>query len=217
MAAARPLKDVFAELTGDDAGRPDAALAAGGHGDLPADLVAEAVVSYADTAPVEVAEHLSPFVMAHSGVPMDDDAAVDGAAEWADLLATAPALEAEFDADEPGADDAGLGGPDTVDGLGGPDTVDGLGGPDTVDGLHAADRRVEDVDFGGGAGVEDIDEPVATGPAPVEPTAPEAGTADAPETPEFDGEVFDSTAPIDLSEVDGLDAGDDVDPAELDG
>ena len=35
----------------------------------PTRWLAEAVGSYADTAPIEVAEHLSPYVMAHSPVP----------------------------------------------------------------------------------------------------------------------------------------------------
>jgi hypothetical protein len=107
MAAARPLKDVFAELTGDDAARADEVLAASGHGDLPPDLVAEAVVNYADTAPVEVAEHLAPFVTANSAVPPLDE--VDGDAEWSALLATAPAVETDLDpdVDAPGTDDDG--------------------------------------------------------------------------------------------------------------
>ena len=36
---------------------PAEVLRASGHADLPDGLVAEAVVSYADTAPIEVAEH----------------------------------------------------------------------------------------------------------------------------------------------------------------
>lgn len=114
MDAARPLRDVFADLASDDAARqtyradPDGFLAANGHGDLPADLVAEAVVSYADLAPLETAEHLAPVVMAHSAVPFDgadgipedlhglgasDDVTVATPDPLAalDLLATAPA------------------------------------------------------------------------------------------------------------------------------
>jgi hypothetical protein len=98
MTPARPLRDVFADLLGGDGAArpdPDGLLAASGHADLPAHLVAEAVVNYADTAPVEVAEHLAPYVTAHSGVPVEtppDDGAVDDAdpAGWAELLATAP-------------------------------------------------------------------------------------------------------------------------------
>jgi hypothetical protein len=94
------LREVFAALTGGSAD-PAAALAASGHGDLPDDLVAHAIVNYADTAPVEVAEHLSPFVVAHSGVPQGEDAAAhhldtgDGLA----LLGGAPADHSDVHAD----------------------------------------------------------------------------------------------------------------------
>ncbi|HEX2356925.1 MAG TPA: hypothetical protein VHI50_10760 [Micromonosporaceae bacterium] len=103
MATARPLRDVFGELAGgtasdepageEPAGSPGAEpaelLAAHGHADLPADLVAEAVVNFADTAPVEVAEHLAAFVRAHSGVPDAGD--TTDAGDWFELLTTVPA------------------------------------------------------------------------------------------------------------------------------
>src|SRR5690606_37616813 len=66
MDATRPLHDVFADLAGTGHGEPAEVLRANGHGDLPDGLVAEAVVNYADTAPMEVAQHLAPFVRAHS-------------------------------------------------------------------------------------------------------------------------------------------------------
>jgi hypothetical protein len=95
MDPARPLRDVFTDLTGDPAARaghdPAAVLAANGHPDLPDTLVAEAIVSYADTAPYEVAEHLAPYVMANSAVPAADPTAPDtDPATWLDQLATAP-------------------------------------------------------------------------------------------------------------------------------
>ncbi|MEU4694775.1 hypothetical protein [Actinoplanes sp. NPDC023714] len=80
MDAARPLRDEFA----DPSGEPGGLLR-----DLPDDLIAEAVVSYADTAPAEVAEHLAPFVGAHSVVGAHDTAA--DPPDWQDLLATVPA------------------------------------------------------------------------------------------------------------------------------
>ncbi len=108
MSSARPLHEVLDELVGDaDTGRahgdPEAYLAANGHPDLPADLVAEAVVSYADTAPVEVAEHLAPYVTAHSAVPVEDVSSAD----WFGLLTTAPAggLAPEPDIDDLATDD----------------------------------------------------------------------------------------------------------------
>jgi hypothetical protein len=73
---------VFAELAGTGStGDPGGLLR-----DLPDDLVAEAVVSYAETAPVEIAEHLAPFVSAHSAVGSESPSP-EG---WLDLLATAP-------------------------------------------------------------------------------------------------------------------------------
>jgi hypothetical protein len=190
MAAARPLKDVFAELTGDDAARSDEVLAASGHGDLPPDLVAEAVVNYADTAPVEVAEHLGPFVTANSGVPALDQA--EGADDWSALLATAPTVDAGLDPD--------------------------VDAPGTADDDAPAGEATVDVDFGGGAAADlgaeapDVDaDSLDEAPEPVDATVEE------PAAQEFDGNVYDTAAaPIDLSDVDDID-GDEVDPAELDG
>jgi hypothetical protein len=192
MAAARPLKDVFAELTGDDAARPDAVLAASGHGDLPPDLVAEAVVNYADTAPVEVAEHLAPFVTANSGVPAIDQA--EGADDWSALLATAPTVEGGLDPD--------VDAPGTAAG-------DASAGDAPADDL--------DVDFGGGAADPGADAPdVDAGSIDEAPERVDA-TVEEPAAQEPDGNVYDTAAaPIDLSDVDDFD-GDEVDPAELDG
>src|SRR3954451_10802844 len=93
MDAARALRDVFADLTGGEdtgASDPSAVLAANGHPGLPAGLVAEAVGSYADNAPIEVAEHLAPYVMAHSAVPLPDAPDIDPGG-WLDVVSTAPA------------------------------------------------------------------------------------------------------------------------------
>ncbi|MFC4070433.1 hypothetical protein [Actinoplanes subglobosus] len=86
-----PLRDVFAGLAG-NGGDPGDFLR-----DLPADLVAEAVVSYADTAPLEVAEHLAPFVAAR----FDES---DASETWLDLLASAPVEE-----EASGPEDLGFG------------------------------------------------------------------------------------------------------------
>lgn len=90
MDPARPLREVFAELaaTGSPVDDPAGLLASHGHVGLPEHLVAEAVVSYADTAPTEVAEHLARYVMAHT--PIGDHPG-DDAASWFELLGTAPA------------------------------------------------------------------------------------------------------------------------------
>ncbi|MBW6439561.1 hypothetical protein KZ829_38130 [Actinoplanes hulinensis] len=84
-----PLRDVFAGLAGPGSAPGDFLR------ELPEDLVAEAVVSYADTAPVEVAEHLASFVSAHSTV----GAETAGELGWLELLTTAP-VPAEPEIDE---------------------------------------------------------------------------------------------------------------------
>jgi hypothetical protein len=90
MQPARALRDVLTDLVGDgDAAGPADVLAAGGHAGLPVELVAEAVGSFADTSPIEVAEHLSPYVMANSPVPLPDAPAVD-LADWLEAVTTAP-------------------------------------------------------------------------------------------------------------------------------
>lgn len=96
MTQGRPLHNVFTELLRDDVARqayaadPGGLLGPAGHGELPDDLLAEAIVSFADTAPPEIAEHLAPFVMAHSAVPLDDNEP-PAATTGLELLAGAPA------------------------------------------------------------------------------------------------------------------------------
>jgi hypothetical protein len=98
MNPARPLRDIFADpvdgSSGADAAGPAEVLRAAGHPDLPDSLVAEAVGSYADTAPIEVAEHLSPYVMAHSPIPLPDQAEVESG-QWLEAVSTAPSVAAE--------------------------------------------------------------------------------------------------------------------------
>jgi hypothetical protein len=93
MASARPLRDVFADLAGEHAPATDPAevLAANGHPGLPDGLVAEAVVNYADTAPIEVAAHLSPYVIANSPVPLGPEAG-DEPMTWLHALTSAPVV-----------------------------------------------------------------------------------------------------------------------------
>ncbi|BFU45188.1 hypothetical protein [Krasilnikovia sp. MM14-A1004] len=96
MAPARSLHEIIAGLTGSAGTSGDlaAVLSAGGHPDLPEDLLAEAVVSFADTAPAEVAEHLAPFVMAHGPIT-EGDAVAGGIGDLPDLLATAPVADVD--------------------------------------------------------------------------------------------------------------------------
>ncbi len=106
MTSARPLRDVFADLAEHDPGGspPDAAhvLAASGHPDLPDGLVAEAVVNYADTAPIEVAEHLQPYVMAHSPVPQSAAVYDADPGDWLHAVASAPVLPPGWPDVDPG-------------------------------------------------------------------------------------------------------------------
>ena len=71
MEHVHSLRELLASLSDGSAtqGDPSTVLASGGHGDLPDHLLAEAIGNYADTAPIQVAEHLSAYVMAHSAVP----------------------------------------------------------------------------------------------------------------------------------------------------
>ena len=66
MAPARSLHEIITGLTGDAGASGDLAsvLHAGGYPDLPPDLLAEAVVSFAGTAPAEIAEHYTKAFLA---------------------------------------------------------------------------------------------------------------------------------------------------------
>ena len=143
---ARSLHEVFASLAGDSAGDPGAALAAAGHGELPADLLNEAVVSYAEVSPPEVAEHLSPVVL---GASEDPGLALE-------LLSSAPQASWDDVPEEPvaeapdAADDAADDVPDLDFGLGdeGPDDLDrldDLGDLDDLDAPAAAAAPADDV------------------------------------------------------------------------
>jgi hypothetical protein len=224
MTDARPLRDVFDELAGDPtvtgpAADPADVLARSGHGDLPGPLVAEAIVSYADTAPVEVAAHLAPFVTAHSAVPL----AGPGAAELADpaagldLLATAPAGRdgdgAGQDGDGAGQDggsdggldagrDGGQGaGQDGGQGAGQDAGQDGSLEPDFGAGDRSGPGAPDDplavagsdpfgLDFGGPGPADD---PLAGPPGPVEPGLAEP----EPEPDGFEGPVAGAVEPPD--------------------
>lgn len=113
---ARPLRELLADLAGDAAARaaygadPAGYLAEHGHADLPEPLVSEAVVSYADTAPVEVAQALAPHVAVHGPVPSESAEP----ANWFDLLTSAQVPREDVDepasvTDEPDDLDFGAG------------------------------------------------------------------------------------------------------------
>jgi hypothetical protein len=158
MATARPLRDVFADATGDEAARasdPAELLRANGHEDLPDTLVAEAVTSYADTASVEVAEHLSPYVMANSAVP-GVETEIDPSS-WLEALSTAPEmLAATVDPAAAGLDQEPLYEPDAT-------APDGA----SVDGGYALD-----LDFGFGEAAENAVEGILDAAADLFGAAP---------------------------------------------
>ncbi|MBX6751045.1 MAG: hypothetical protein IRY85_15450 [Micromonosporaceae bacterium] len=213
MDLARPLRNVFADLAGGrDFGAssgmaPEEVLAAHGHPDLPEGLVAEAVVSYADTAPVEVAEHLAPYVRAHTAVPQPGGGTGEPEPHWYDLLTTAPAPE--------------LGGPDVIDaeasGLAATDAPSVDAGPGAsaetdIDGDFAAgDFGAGDLEYGYPGPVED--------PAGLEPaedaTLGWPATTDATTDPTIDPDAFDAGADLDLGPTDeGSVSADEAGPGE---
>lgn len=141
LEPARSLHEVFQTLAGDP--DPDAVLAAAGHAGLPADLLTEAIVSFADTAPPEVAEHLSPVVLGASSdaglglelltsapqVTWDDDLDTGEEPTWAD---EGPPLE-ELD--------FGAGG-DELDAL---DALDAPAGAEAAEAAETADDAPAEV------------------------------------------------------------------------
>jgi hypothetical protein len=187
MAPARPLHELLAGLSGDAArasGDREAYLADNGHPDLPPDLVAEAVVSYADTAPVEVAEHLAPFVTTHSPVPTDQPPADD----WFDLLSEAPTGPPPPDLDP----DLSAAGPDPDASL--PEDP----GPAFDFGTGALDPRTDP---------STMDDSTEEPPPTTEPQPADDATAPTtPAWPDFEPDPVDlDTAPDDPSDPDPLD------------
>ncbi len=161
----------------------------------PPDLVAEAVVNYADTAPVEVAEHLAPFVTANSGVPALDQA--DGRRRLVGAAGhrARPSRPASTRTSTRRAPPATTPRPAT------PRPVDARRS------TSAAARRPIPAPRPRTSDADSLDE----APEPVDATVEE------PAAQELDGNGYDAAAaPIDLSDVDDAD-GDEVDPAELDG
>jgi hypothetical protein len=127
----RSLREVFESLAGDPGADPAAALTAGGHDGLPPDLLTEAITSYADTAPPEVAEHLAPVILGAGEDP----------ALGLELLTTAP----QVTWDDVPADDvtAPADAPAETDEDTAPDLDFGAGG-DTIDDLDAAPEAPAD-------------------------------------------------------------------------
>ena len=158
MNEPRPLHEVFGERAHQLAEDRHAALDEAGHPGLPDELLAEAVVSYADTAPAPVAEHLSPFVTAHTAERFGEPGGAGAdLSHGLELLASAPAVTGTD------LEDVDLSGPV-------PDAPAAPGQPDpAVDGL----------DFGGGAGNGDTLAPGPEAAAP-EPQPPAGEVAPSP-------------------------------------
>ncbi|ROO51557.1 hypothetical protein EDC02_6437 [Micromonospora sp. Llam0] len=176
MAPARSLHEIFAGLPGDAAAHSDVAavLDAHGYADLPPELLAQAVVSFADTAPAEVAEHLAPFVTAHSQIG-GDGTVPDDLASPLDLLATAPVPAF----DDPMPDDPAFDGPDFDGPM--PDGAEfdasGFDASGFDDPSFAAGPEI-DAAFGHGDGpTVDDREPATVEPSPAGPTGDDAEPA----------------------------------------
>ncbi|TDV57309.1 hypothetical protein [Actinophytocola oryzae] len=178
MDSARPLRELLTDLVGDAgarAGGPEAYLAEHGH-DLPPDLVAEAVVSFADTAPPEVAEHLAPFVTAHT--------AGEEPADWFDLLTSAPVDPAD-DLDD--LDDAPLGDVDADPDL----SLDfGAGAFDDDPSVDHVPTHVSD-DAPGADSDADDDAPDWSAPDDTEPPEPSPDVLTDDDGDDSDDDLFD--------------------------
>lgn len=230
MEPVRPLRDVFAGLADQAAAPEDVGSSApdprsflAEYGDLPDDLLATAIGSYASTAPAEVAEHLARFVAAPGVDP----------AEGLNLLASAPvgAWEGEVDlpdaaavqiVDDENLDDEYIGADDEsgldLDDLGSADSLD-LDGTDG-EGFREIEDDIEDdtstLDAGTTSGVA-IDGEYVLVPEPGSgvPTA-----VDHPDMPDddvdshyLDEQITDQPTeqPTDLDELDDLQEFDEFD------
>lgn len=169
MTTSRPLRDVLGEDADRLAGDRQATLGEAGHPDLPDALVAEAIVSYADTAPHEIAEHLAPFVSAHGAVPAGQPAgsAMD-LSHGLRLLATAPAgVDGGATAERPVEEELAGAADVDLDRLGADHSGSGHTDPGDAnpDGSAHAGMQAEPVDhpaipdFGGGAAVDAQERP----------------------------------------------------------
>lgn len=137
----RPLHAVFTELVQDEAARqafaadPDNFLVDAGHAGMSEEMVAEAIVSFAETAAPAVAEHLAPFVMANGSIDATDPGeSLDGL----ELLASAPRD------DDDGRDDSAAAPPEPAELAEPPEPAVAHEPSDATDSLN-------DLDFGSGS------------------------------------------------------------------
>lgn len=185
------LREVFEELAG--GGHPDPAAVLRAHGfDLPDAELRYALVTYAHSAPVDVAGHLQPYVVANSPVSWEDTPETASLADGLELLATAPPPGAG--SEDPTADLDGVPGGTAAVGA-----VTAAGTETAADRLDVGSEVTADrLDFGGGA-----DAPVgpAAGPDPGDAEPLSAGDRPAPA-----GGVADAGADIGDDPWDAVDA-----------
>lgn len=176
METPRPLHDVFDDLaTGQHTGDPVDALRAAGHGDLPEELLSDAIAHYAGSADAAVAEHLAPFVT-------DPGPAIDGL----NLLVSAPGADLDDDvfaaAEAARLEEVSVGG--SVDDLDfGTGDLTGTGAAAAVDAEPETDFGVDPVQFAAGPSV-------STESVDADAVLPEAfglGVEEPGEEPELDG------------------------------
>lgn len=142
MDSETTLREILDRLVADPSSDLAATLRGSGFDptQLPADLVGQTVVSYCDTAPIEVAEHLEPFVTAVTSATDPDPF------EGLDLLASVPTAQPLVTIDSAEMVDTGGGTDSWVDfdfGAGGPDFGAGGHGPiDTAYGHESAGAHV---------------------------------------------------------------------------
>jgi hypothetical protein len=135
-----------------EAGETESELA-----DLPAELVGTAIGHFADTAPIAVADELSPIAMAAGPVPFDPE--LDGIEPVDDPLSAFGAVDLDpARLDDDGQRDAqDLDDPSDFDGFDSTAGVSDVGGATAADPSEAVDV---DESFGSGSGAEASADPV---------------------------------------------------------
>jgi hypothetical protein len=219
MTTSRPLRDVLGEQAEQLSQDRRATLEEAGHPDLPEALVAEAVVSYADTAPHPVAEHLAPFVTAHHAARHGEPAGPEAElSHGLHLLASAPSGS---DIGAPGEGDAAVVADIDLDQLapehGAPEPADAFAAGDAGGPEDQADLLVAP-EFGGGAAEDAHGSPGGLTAEEGGPPPETGGTGDeqlpvGPENPFVDAvdESVAAGSEPDGSHLDGSDPdGDDI-------
>lgn len=178
------LQELFTELAGAGPGSAHPAELLRTHGfELSAAEAAQALVSFAHSAPVEVAEQLQQYVMAHGPVPLEVTAGEP--ADGLHLLAATPTVAELTGLDSDPAE--GLDGANLSEGLAGdvPPGLDGLAAappmnPDVGGGMDSGPGGGMAADLGGGMAA-DLGFGAGGGPGNAASTAPGPAEAPAPQ------------------------------------